>query len=67
MNMPIILFKTHWALVFDFLLGNAIFNVHYIHNWEEMKNGHISIISIFFFLFLRRDISALSFQEADIK
>lgn len=51
MNMPIILFKTHWALVFDFLLGNAIFNVHYIHNWEEMKNGHISIISIFFFYF----------------
>lgn len=67
MNTPLILFKTRWALVLDFLLGDAIFSVCRIHKGEEGKNGPISIISTFFFLFLQRDIFALSFQEADIK
>ena len=53
MNMPLILFKTHWALVFDFLLGNTIFSERCIHKWEEVKNGHISIISDFFFYFCK--------------
>ena len=65
--MPLILFKTRWALVFDFLLSNTIFSVCSIHKWEEMKNGHKHNFKKFFFLFLQRDIFALSFQEADIK
>jgi hypothetical protein len=62
--MPLILFKTHWALAFDFPLGNTIFSVCCIHKWQEMKN---STVSIFKKIFLQRDVFALSFQEADIK